>query len=91
MSRKLFAFLLSELKIVRIICKRNECNGIIELPTSELRRASSAKCPKCGDDFISNGFDPNVLGDLDKAIEAATCEKSARKFQIEFVIEDKDK
>lgn len=89
MSRKLFAFLLSELRLVRVICKRGGCGGTLELPITELYRVASATCPICKEDFHPSGTDPNTFGKLKAAIEEALQAKD--KFAIEFVIPDESK
>ena len=87
MSRKLFAFLLSELQTVRVICARGKCGGVVELPVSNLYSVGSARCPKCGEHFDTTGQEPNRFSKLKQAIEDALSEPD--RFSIEFVIPDK--
>ena len=90
MSRKLFTFLLSELTIVRVICKREKCDGTVEVPISSLSNVADAKCPKCGKMFQREG-DANTLLKLDMAIDEAKNAKTKERFDIEFVVPDESK
>jgi hypothetical protein len=85
MSRKLLAFLMSELKTVRIICQQDGCGVIAEIPIEELdSKMSGPNCLFCKRPFTAVPDNPFVL-----------LAKAARKFklcsnevQIEFVIPD---
>jgi hypothetical protein len=48
MSRKLLAFLLSELRTVRVICKNPACGAVVELPIERLGvKMHDARCRVC--------------------------------------------
>ena len=93
MSRTLFAFLLSELKTVRILCKHDGCGVVTELPMGKLAQKFHADgmsrviCPHCRgtltDRVISHG---SVFGTLTAV--AAEAQQANAKFDIEFILPD---
>lgn len=77
---------LSDLKTVRIVCNRNACGGVIELPVVNTAHVHTTKCPKCGDLFasVAGGESPyvrlaQVLGEF---------KHMAQHVGVEFVIPD---
>lgn len=85
MSRKLFAFLLSELKTVRIICKN--CNVITELPIADLAdKFKAPKCPSCKNSIASENENPFVL--LARSLAWFAGEN---RVDVEFIIPDDGK
>lgn len=91
MSRKLLAFLLSELEIVRLICQRPGCKGVTEITIEKMGERFDVQavpeCPLCGGKFtgIPGGYD-NYLVRLSKAIKGLR--NSAESVQVEFVLPD---
>lgn len=91
MSRKLLAFLLSELETVRLICQRPTCKGVTEFTIDKMgerfESQRSPECPICGAIFtgIPGGYE-NYLVRLSKAISAMR--NVADAVQIEFVLPD---
>lgn len=71
MSEKLLKFLLSELKIIRIVCKKDTCGAILELPLRQAgRRHQHFECPVCGTDFRADASDKrNHLEELADAVK----------------------
>jgi hypothetical protein len=93
MSRKLLAFLLSELKIVRVICKSAKCNGngVTEIPIGRIRNTfDSPVCPICREPLAADH-----LIALAKAIEAIHDNQKKPSnpggFDVEFIITDESK
>jgi hypothetical protein len=87
MTETVLRVLLSELKTVRIRCKQNGCQGVIELPTSKLVhfQPSAAKCPSCGEAFAEYfGQRPNPFHALGMAVDSL--EHLNHAFEIEFPI-----
>ncbi len=58
MSRRLLAFLLSELKTVRVICPRKECGAVTEVTVEQLglRFDREPACPVCKHGFPVAGL-----------------------------------
>ncbi len=55
MSERLFSFLLSELKTMRIICKNPNCGSVLEIPLSRMQDKSGTwKCSVCCEPIQSN-------------------------------------
>jgi hypothetical protein len=86
MSRRLLAFLLSELKTVRLICQNPKCGRVAEM-TPEKLAVGNHQCAFCNFDFAETGR-PTVipLDMLGKAILAA--QAIEKQVQVEFVIPD---
>lgn len=89
MSRKLFAFLLSELKTLRIVCKK--CGSVIEmnLETTDLKKGLN--CPTClHTELVSANDAANrsliTLSSLVDAINGLN--KSSKSYEVEFVLPD---
>lgn len=86
MSRRLFAFLLSELATVRVICKNPTCGGVVELPVSRLSaQHGNTICHICGANFqthLSN--EPNPFTAL--AVAFQQIKQHADKMDVEFVV-----
>ena len=90
MSERLFKFLLTELKTVRLICPH--CTGVIEVSVKELgkRFDSNPACPLCSKPFVTMEPGPDklstALGRLADAILELQHDKRAVK--VEFVLPD---
>ena len=94
MSKKLFAFLLSELKTVRIICKHDNCGVVVEVPVDKLNDkfggSGAVKCIHCGrllTEFSIAAVNPFSM------VHHAIIESQRKdaKFDIEFVLPDNAK
>lgn len=85
MSRKLLAFLLSELQTVRVICKK--CEVVTEMTADKASgKFQSGRCPVCEEWFYnpgSTGFNP--LFELLKMIQET---KRITTFDVEFTLPD---
>jgi len=96
MSRKLLAFLLSELSTVRVICKHDKCGVVTELPADQLPvrfGGDPVFCPHCrlslcaGLSSHAAGRAPhNPMTALAYAI--AEVSRADAKFDLEFVLAD---
>lgn len=99
MSRKLLAFLLSELAVVRIICKA--CGVVTEMSIEQMgtRLAGNyPSCPCCQKEFVGLSVSAraaaqqaqNPLTQLAQAIQElqAHSKANARAVDIEFVLPD---
>lgn len=90
MSRKLFAFLLSELGTVRIICRAKECGAVTEVSIARMRVANG-ECPVCKGDLVP-AIDGHPLGGNPLTRLAAAIQElqaHAGKVGVEFVLPDK--
>jgi hypothetical protein len=89
MSRKLLAFLLSELQTVRVICKNSACRGVIELPLSHLAaKLHDATCPLCHQPFIQlRKREDNPFALFGKAVEEPQ-HYAPERYELEFIIPD---
>jgi hypothetical protein len=84
-SRKLLAFLLSELKTVRILCKKEGCRGIIEVSIEDLPgKLDGCQCPFCKTSFRLANEDNFAL--LAKAI--GNLARISDKVDVEFILPD---
>jgi hypothetical protein len=93
MSERMFRFLLSELKIIRLVCKSPGCNKVTEVRLEDLAPPGMLrkfiKCPFCEADYdpLSNGESA-----IHKFAAAAKLLQSMSKIvEIEFSIPDLDK
>lgn len=89
MSRNLFAFLLSELKTVRIIC--TACNCASEMTIEQVGSRSGLNCPACRNELaVFTGQDQqHPLAALAKAIDVL--QKGIKPpFKVEFVLPDNE-
>lgn len=97
MSRRLLAFLLSELKLVRLICQRPQCAAVTELSVEALGFRFDKRtpgCPVCGSDFAGvaagDRDQQNALVRLADAILAiqGAGRSIAPGVEVEFVLPD---
>lgn len=88
MSKHLFAFLLTELNIVRIICQNPSCKKIVEMSFDELARKPIIKCPLCtSTEFNPAGHTHTDYGPLFDLAKAVVSLKSLHEsFDLEFVL-----
>ena len=86
MSRRLLAFLLSELKTVRVVCHGPGCQTVLEMPLEALARVTWTRCPQCHLDLdpLANGTNP--AAELARAVLKA--QAMAKLFGLEFVLPD---
>ena len=84
MSRKLFAFLLSELNVVRVKCKH--CGIVTELPTDEIyAKFQVPTCKYCGTNFAAADDKRNPFARLQSLVEAY---RASNDVEIEFILPD---
>jgi hypothetical protein len=84
-SRKLLAFLLSDLETVRIRCMNKSCNGIIELKVEHLgTNQSAAKCKVCDTNFAWFGDSANPILLLQNAVRLARDAKARVEIELTF-------
>lgn len=88
MSRKLLAFLLSELHVVRLVCPR--CRAAAEVTPDQLaaRAGYGMACVGCGAAFTAGG--PNPLSRLAEAVRGyQSARANTPDFpEVEFVLPD---
>lgn len=91
MSEKLFKFLLSELKTVRLVCNNPRCGAVIELTVERMRaKCEFAQCFVCKEDFFGpHGSQLNPLTKLADAI--LEMQKHTKAIEIEFVMPEEQK
>jgi hypothetical protein len=91
MSRKLFAFLLSELETLRIICHKPNCGAITELTIDRTRaKLEFGECPVCRNSFFGAPDGPkNPLTKLADAL--LELQKFTKSVEVEFVLPDESK
>jgi hypothetical protein len=91
MSEKLLKFLLTELKMVRIICKNKDCGAVVELPVDRLENSfKDFKCPLCREGIRdqTNREDPFDL--LGRAIRKFNEPRVREHIEVEFVLPERD-
>ena len=91
MSRKLFAFLLSELSTVRLICQRPHCGGVAEITIEKVvdrfKGNNPPNCPLCNCIFTGVGAGTNnQLVNMAESLVNLKAVSSA--LEIEFVLPD---
>ncbi len=88
MSRKLFAFLLAELTMLRFICKK--CGVVCEVPLDHVAHMfSTPSCKNCGARFSPAQMNrSNALVDLAEAIKLVQNEVVSKNLDIELVVPD---
>jgi len=94
MSRKLLAFLLSELTTIRIICSRDVCRAVTEVTPDRFEAvASRGMCPVCNHDLIPSSSHNSNSPFLKLAQAIAASQAILAKegtAQIEFVLPDEE-
>lgn len=85
MSRKLFAFLLSELNLVRVKC--GKCKNVVEIKAEDLGAnfGNNALCPICGVRFSCSSGPQSPFTLLATAIKDF---RNTKDVEIEFVLPD---
>lgn len=87
MSRRLFAFLLSELTTLRVICKSPVCGAITELSPRLLEAMCvRGECPVCKAPFGLPAGQIDAISKLAKAIQSV--QACSDKVDIEFIQPD---
>ena len=86
MSRKLLAFLLSELNTVRILCRK--CSAVAEMPLADLGRQPGHACRFCNAPFSLPPKNPGPFAALAQAI--GELQKMNSAVDVEFVLPDKE-
>lgn len=87
MPYKLLAFLLSELKTVRLKCLRPECMGVTEVTIAKMgARFEVPFCPVCTKPFIGNHTTDNAIVRLAKSIQSL--QDQGENLGIEFILPD---
>jgi hypothetical protein len=95
MSRKLLAFLLSELNTVRIICKSPGCGAVIEVSFEQMRVFfQNPRCAICSQPFVlpnpsghqATANQPNEFIALGEAV--ARLKSNLSRADIEFILPD---
>jgi hypothetical protein len=89
MSEKLLRFLLSELKLVRLLCKKDGCvGGVVELPLNRLTVIRGG-CPLCGNPFHLTMPAQEFTNPLTMFAKSAEwLEMQRDNFAVEFVLKD---
>ena len=97
MSRSLFAFLLSELKTVRLVCQKPHCGGVTELSVEKVAQRfgqvnahDSPCCPVCNTPFDGVGLGPqNQIAVFARSVLNLAAVTGS--LQIEFILPDNEK
>ena len=87
MSRKLLAFLLSELRTVRIVCKG--CAAVLEVPIEKLGNSvATCECKVCGQSFprLKDAENRGPFWQLGQAIQQFRTHEAV--VDIEFILPD---
>ncbi len=85
MSETVLKFLVSELRIVRIICQNNKCAAVVETTVDDLDRYFRGWCcPLCKEPFRHDDLGNNFLTELQNALRGL--KKIQDKVQVEFVL-----
>lgn len=60
MSEKLFRFLLSEIRTVRLVCQNPECGGVAEVPITRMGNTPAVnECRICSRHYFSGQLEHN--------------------------------
>lgn len=88
MSEHVFKFLVSELGVVRVVCKSPQCGAVTELPVERITsKLESGQCPVCRVDLFGLGLGVrNPLVQLADAI--VHLQRYTKALEVEFVLPD---
>lgn len=85
MSETLLKFMLDELQIVRVICRKPGCGAILESKMSDLARFfAGGRCTVCGEYLHLPNDKTNQLAALARVMGSIAASKDL--FQVEFVL-----
>jgi hypothetical protein len=84
MSRHLLAFLVSQVRTVRLICKDPGCGVIFEMSLDALAGAKWQQCPACGADFNPTRSGTGLL--MTFATAAKALQEYHKVLDLEFVL-----
>lgn len=87
----MFAFLLGELKTVRLICQREGCGAVTEVTPDKLESVGHrGNCPVCGQDlYPATPFqNANPIVKLALALQAVQAAQKPGAVQVELVMPD---
>jgi hypothetical protein len=86
MSRRLFAFLLSELEKLRLVCQNPKCGNVAEVTLERLAAADYFSCPFCNYSFVKEGHGSTTspLAILGRAILAMQDRKGQVEVEVVF-------
>ena len=89
-AEKILKIPLSELATIRLVCKRQNCGGVAEIPVSRLRNSPSLDkwtCPSCNQAFsvpVIGG--PGGLGGLNALGKSLNNLARTADMTVEFVV-----
>ena len=89
MKTTYYSALASKLKAVRLVCKRDGCGGVVEVPVAKLVRfEADLRCPGCGKNsqYEVPDVGRNHLLLLGLALQTAAAH--AKESDIEFIIHE---
>jgi hypothetical protein len=88
---KLFAFFLSELKTIRIVCRNPGCGVIVEQSMDDLIKGNGnqLRCSFCGQDFDPSKVPPAPIQALATVLNAFR--NIQQTVDVEFVLPDDGK
>jgi hypothetical protein len=90
MSRRLFAFLLSELKTLRLVCKNPACGNVAELTPERLASGQYASCPFCTYSFITKKDDRDTYPLVALAHAILAVRDLKKNVEVEFIAPDQN-
>lgn len=76
-----------ELQTIRLVCKRPNCGGVAEIPTSRLADVvGQVECPSCHQAFVVKQVGGNGIGGL-KALGVSLDNLiGTQDYEVEFVV-----
>lgn len=85
MAEAILRIPLTELQTIRLVCKRDNCGGVAEIPTMRLDAiVGQVRCPSCGQTFNAKQVGSmNALKGLGLVIKSLATEEG---FAVEFVV-----
>lgn len=87
MSKKLFSFMIGELRTIRLICKVKNCGAVSEFGIDRLVKAPMLRCPCCKAEYANaSADDPLVM--LGKALQELS--RDTENLDVEFVLPVKE-
>lgn len=82
--KKTITIPVQELQTIRLVCKRPNCGGVAEFPTSKLAAAVGLECPSCHQAFVAKQIGGiSGLKALGMGIDSVSGDPN---YEVEFVV-----
>ena len=92
MTKQTRLVMLSELRTIRLVCRKKDCQTTIEIPLDKITRANAnGSCPSCGTEFsVGYGHEAEKNHPLHALADALRNLKymDGENFAVEFPLDD---